>query len=393
MKTPVLFLSALGLGLILAVIVEEQRHAGQMDAQRAAWEQEKARLETESNRREARRSPGSRPAMESARQEPGAVGPSAQSLLNELADLPVNEGDTRATRQMLAALEQLSRLGPKALPAIRQFLITGTDRTYLPAGNRARRNVKGLVNALVPVSLRMGLFDLLRQTGGKEAEGILVEALGRTRDGLELAFLTEILEEMSPGTYKSEALAAAGRLLEEGASADRDMIFEVMRRFGDTSYVETAQRQIVRPDGHVDGAALRYLQQSLGVQSMALVSRYYQDTRLSEPGSKEPLARVALSYVGANEQALDLFHTAVLDPALLPDQKRNLVEDLNEDGIANRKNPTPEDLQIIANRYALTQSYLQQDYVRNDRLLNEAFHEADKDLRNMLDRAAATPAK
>jgi len=41
----------------------------------------------------------------------------------------------------------------------------------------------------------------------------------------------------------------------------------------------------------------------------------------------------------------------------------------------------------------LTQSYLQTDYVQNDKILNAAFREADKDLRNMLQRAAAKPAK
>ncbi|BCU79518.1 hypothetical protein llg_42330 [Luteolibacter sp. LG18] len=371
------------------MIVEEHRYAGQIEAQRSAWELEKGRLEAALNGRGAKRDSGSRVIVESGRSAPEAAGPSAPFLLNQLANLPFSEGNARSTRQMLAALEQLSRIGPQALPAIRQFLAGGSDVTYVPPGNKARRNLKSLVDALVPASLRIALFDQVRHTGGKDAEGILVEALGRTRNGLEVAYLTQILEEMAPGTYKEDALAAAGRLLKEGAAADREMLFDVMKRFGDTSYVAAAQSQIIQSDGQVDQAALRYLQQSLGAQSVALVSRYYQDARLSEPGSKEPLARAALAYVGANEQALDLFHTALFDQSLMPDQKRNLVEDLNEGGLANRRSPTPEDLQIISNRYALTQYYLQQDYVRNDRVLNGAFHEADKDLRNMLDRAAA----
>jgi hypothetical protein len=82
-----------------------------------------------------------------------------------------------------------------------------------------------------------------------------------------------------------------------------------------------------------------------------------------------------------------------LDQALKPDHRRELVEDLNRDGISNGKNPTPDDLNIISRRYNLTQSYLQTDYVQNDKILNAAFREADKDLRNMLQRAAAKPAK
>ncbi len=59
--------------------------------------------------------------------------------------------------------------------------------------------------------------------------------------------------------------------------------------------------------------------------------------------------------------------------------------------MSNTRNPTPEDLKIIANRYALTQTYLQQDYVKNDKVLDAAFREANKDLANMLQRAGVAP--
>jgi hypothetical protein len=248
-----------------------------------------------------------------------------------------------------------------------------------------------MVNALVPSTLRLALFDLVAQVGGKDAEAILAENLGSTRRGLEVAYLSELLEQIAPGNHRDEVVSAATRLLAKGDAADRGLLFEIMRSLGDTSYAATAQREMIQPDGRLDRDAVRYLQQALGPKSLALVARSYQDPRLVEPGSKEPLARVALTYVGADPQAIALFHTALLDPSLLPDQKRNLVEDLNQDGISNRKAPTPEDLQIMTKRYELTQAYLQQEYVQNDATLNAAFREADKDLRKMLERAAASP--
>jgi len=232
----------------------------------------------------------------------------------------------------------------------------------------------------------------VRQIGGPDAEAILAESLAGSGRGLEVAYLTHVLEEMAPGKYRDTALAAARNLLASGTTSERDYLFDMLRRFSDTTYVGTAQAQLVQPDGKVDRSALRYVQQTLGEQSVALAAQLYQDSRLTEPGSKEPLARLALAYVGANQQAGDLFHTAVLDPTLLPDQKRELVEDLNQDGLSNKKAPTPEELKIIANRYALTQAYLQEEYVQNDKVLNAAFREADKDLRNMLQRAAAAAA-
>ena len=390
MKKPTVLLVVLSLGLLLMALFASIRHAGLLETQRLAWESEKTKLVAALKRAELRRDGNSPSDTASIRvmPDPTASGPNAQALLNQLAGMSVTNGEPRSIRPVLVLLEQLSRMGPKALPAVRRFLASGTDVTYIPSDGKRLRDVKSLVNALVPLSLRVALFDMVAQTGCKEAETILAENLSLTRSGLEVAYLSEILGTMAPGTYQEAAISAATNLLASGTASDRNILFDVMRNLGDTSYVASAQREMVKPDGTVDSGALRYLQQALGQQSVALAVRSYQDARLSEPGSKEPLARVALSYVGANAQALDLYHTALLDPSLLPDQKRNLVEDLNQDGITNRKAPTPEDLQIIAKRYELTQAYLQQGYVQNDPVLNAAFREADKDLRKMLERAA-----
>jgi hypothetical protein len=212
-----------------------------------------------------------------------------------------------------------------------------------------------------------------------------------------VACLTQLLEEMAPGKYRDVALAAAQALLARGLAdgagrLHRDYLFSVLRRFNDASFASTAQAQLVQADGRIDRSALRYLQQSLGEQSVAIAAQLYKDGRITEADSREPLARVALAYVGASEQAVQLFHTAITDPTLKPAQRRELVLDLDQDGLQNDKTPTPADVPIVANRLALTQSYLQQAYVQNDSLLSRAFLEANKDLQKLLDRAAAAAA-
>jgi len=377
-----------------AMIVKRQQ-AARFDRERAAlqaaWEAEKADLEAALDKARARRA-GFTPLPVPVAPAASVAVPDAQTLLKQLAGWQVAPGQGRALRQVLVLLEQLTQLGPPALPAIRQFLASGQDVAFSSPGGKGPRDVKSLVDALVPFSLRFALFDVVRQIGGEEAEQILAENLSRTRRGLEVAYLTQTLEAIAPGKYQETALTAARNLLASVPAAERDCLYDVLRRFSDTSYVATAQAQVIQPNGQVDRSALRYLQQTLGEQSVPLAAQLYQDNRLTEPGSKEPLARVALAFVGANQQAGELFHTAVLDQALLPDQKRELVEDLNQDGLSNKKAPTPEELKIIANRYALTQTYLQQDYVQNDKVLSAAFREADKDLRNMLQKAAAAAA-
>lgn len=311
-----------------------------------------------------------------------------RSLLNQLAGMSVTEGSPKTIRPVLVALEQLSRLGPKALPEIRRFLATGEDARYLPENPKRLREVRSMVNALVPATLRLALFDVVAQAGGEEADSIVVESIASTRRGLELAYLSEL---SGSGNHHDATIAAATRLLADGDPADRGILYEILGSLKDTSSIASARSQMIRPDGKIDRDALRYLQQTLGPQSVALAARAYQDPRLNEPGSKEPLARTALAFVGADPQALQLFHTALMDSSLHPDQKRELVEDLNQDGIANRKSPTEADLQVITNRYQLTQSYLQEAYVQGDPTLSAAFREADKDLRMLLERAAAAP--
>lgn len=323
---------------------------------------------------------------------PARSGP--EELLNELAAIQVTPGpgQARAQYRILALLDQLAQSGSTALPAIREFLAANRDVAYTNAGRNNGRGGSG--NMVLPPSLRMGLFDVVRQIGGTEGEQVLSEAVTATGRSVELAYLSQLLEEMSPGKYRDATLTAARNLLAGGKITDateRNQLYDLLVQAKDTSLVSSAQAGLIQADGKVDGSALHYLQQTLGEKSVALAAQTFQDKRVVDADSREALGRLALNFVGANDQALELFHQAALDPQLKPDQRRNLVEDLNQDGLSNPRNPTPEDLKVIANRYALTQTYLQQDYVKNDKTLNAAFQEANKDLAKMLERAGATP--
>ncbi|MCL5995562.1 MAG: hypothetical protein M1546_05835 [Chloroflexi bacterium] len=125
---------------------------------------------------------------------------------------------------------------------------------------------------------------MVRQIGGDEAKNILAEALAQTKHGVELAYVTQLLEELSPGEYRDTALTAARGLLASATGGDRDYLFSMLQQFGDTSYASTAQAQLVQADGKVDRSALRYLQQTLGEQSVALAAQTYRDARVTRNG-------------------------------------------------------------------------------------------------------------
>ena len=78
-------------------------------------------------------------------------------------------------------------------------------------------------------------------------------------------------------------------------------------------------------------------------------------------------------------------HLAINDPSLSANARQNLIEDLNEDGLSDPRNPTLlDDLPVIKYRIELIE-YLA-PYAM-DKVNADAFDEAHKNLVNMANRA------
>ncbi len=97
----------------------------------------------------------------------------------------------------------------------------------------------------------------------------------------------------------------------------------------------------------------------------------------------EPIAREALNYVGMDTEAEAVWTSAINDPSLSPHDRKNLIEDLNENGFADPNHPTPNDLPLIESRLALIEDMAPDSM---DAVNAAAFAEAYKDLTEMHDR-------
>ena len=95
----------------------------------------------------------------------------------------------------------------------------------------------------------------------------------------------------------------------------------------------------------------------------------------------DPIARAALSSVGADPAADKYWMNAINDPTLPAEERKDLIEDLNEDGLSDPKNPSPQDLPLILNRLQLIEELAPHAM---DQVNSDAFAEAQKDLNNML---------
>ncbi len=97
------------------------------------------------------------------------------------------------------------------------------------------------------------------------------------------------------------------------------------------------------------------------------------------------MARTALSFVGTVPEAELVWVAAINDPTVPPEERKDLIEDLNEDGFADPKHLTPDDLPLVLNRIELIEKYAT---TAMDEVNAAAFAEAYKDLLNMRDRLA-----
>jgi hypothetical protein len=375
---------AFAAGSIIISKRQADRHAAQLAEERALWAAEKAALEEALDTARARAATTTAPFVIPTTPAPVSTRLSPTEIISKLQT--IRGGSPRQFREAVYWLTELTQHGTAALPPIREFLARNQDFDLDVAGFSQGRILS--LNFVLPPSLRFGLFDVLRQIGGDEAEQILAEALNRTGRGVEVLFLTRVLQDMAPNKYRDPALTIARDLLASTTPSftspldrsHRDNLFSVLAMYNDGSFSGTAQAQLVQADGQIDRSALKYLQQVLGPQSVAIAEQAYQDPRVSDSAKKEPLARLALTFVGADQQANQFYERAINDPVMNPSHRKNLIEDLNEDGL-NFRNLTQQDLPLIKNRLSLIDQLAPGAM---DKVNAAAFQEAKKDLINMV---------
>lgn len=93
-----------------------------------------------------------------------------------------------------------------------------------------------------------------------------------------------------------------------------------------------------------------------------------------------PDAREALGYVGADPIAEAVWAMAINNPDMPPKVRKDLIEDLNEEGFPDPKHITPDDLPLIWSRLLLIEQHAPEAM---DEVNAAAFMEAYKDLVKM----------
>lgn len=277
-----------------------------------------------------------------------------KEILDKLMQLKPPSGSARyaSIREIIHHLESLGEIGPGALPSIRAFLKQNVDVSYERERERPQNadgtpqtaggpgqggpgggerggfgggpppwaggggNELPRTEDYYPYSLRIGLFDVVKKIGGTEAENMLAEALQTTGRGVEVAHLTQLLEDIAPNKYAAFAIAAAKDLLANPLTIENPTrldemskmyLYAILRKYNDTTFVATAQQLVIQADGRVDRSALAYLTSTLKEQSAAMLYSMYNDPRLTNNLDKASIATSALNYVGMSTTSDQMF--------------------------------------------------------------------------------------
>jgi len=372
MKLFVTLMVAAGLGFTAAwFTVSNQltrQHKVRLAARQLAWQQERqALLQQLESARRSRPSPVIVEAQVPPAEPTIPSNGSAAEIMERLKKFRLGGPQGQSARQLIFYLESLAQLGTDAVPVIRDFLARNEDIEFAGDG-RGRES-------LIPASLRLGLFDVLRRIGGPEAEGLLADVLKTTGRGLEVLTVARTLEEMAPGKYRDIAIASALELLANPITVanpgrldrrSREHLLELLATLKDTSYVALAQTQVVRPDGGIDVTALRYLERTMPEQYLSYVQQAYNDPRTT-PEQKEPLVNAVIQRAGQSAQANEMLYSMVMDEGLPKRWREEAIRELDAEGI-NEDNPGAQDLPIIQSRQQVLAA-MRPD-VRDPQLLN-----------------------
>jgi hypothetical protein len=354
---------------------------------------------------------------------------SSEDILNDLLNVKLDSENERNTalRMVVFKLETLRLRGNLAVPAIRAFLGRNVDVDYSPpenqnanasnanggganAGNNngnnngrnngggfggfggrnggfgffgSARRARDLNNLrtdwVVPPSLRLGLVGTLKEIGGPEAEQAMAEMLSSTGRGVEVAYLTVMLEEIAPGKYRDAAISAAKELLENPPSVDspdrldelsKSYLYGVLEFYHDTSFAINAEQMLVGADGRLDQDAMDYLSTVLKDQSVSALYAAYENSNLSNQFDKMTLSREILNYTGQNDQANALFKETLNNPDLDSRFKALTIIQQAGGGFGPFASQAPTDPQVISGRIALLNSVAAQ--YANDPVISQA---------------------
>ena len=283
---------------------------------------------------------------------------SAPDIIEELIGIKMTASNRLAGHRRLSFLfESLAEHGDKAVPYIQDFLRKMEDVDFTIDQLSAKdldkekeywrsRIINVPLEFEYPPSLRIGLIDILAEIGGPNAQDAIAEVLTSSGRGFEVAYSANKLRSMlGRDAYREEALNVAQDLLatpieiiggNKFDAASKQYLFTVLKMYGDKTFVQTAQGQLINEEGRIDRSVLSYFENIGGGRATDAVVQAMKNGQLRESDMRE-MARVAVQGVGQNNvQADSLFQDIMTSDAYSLDVKMEAIRSMdNSEDLTN----------------------------------------------------------
>ena len=282
---------------------------------------------------------------------------SAPEIIEELMELKMTAARRVNQRRLGFLFESLAEQGDTAVPHIRDFLRKMEDVDFI-IDQRSEKDIdkekehwrSRLVNVPLefeyPPSLRIGLIEILAEIGGPDAQDAIAEVLTSSGRGFEVAYSANKLRSMlGKDAYRDEALNVAHDLLTDPIdivggnkfdAASKQYLFAVLKMYGDKTFVQTAQAQLINEEGRIDRSVLSYFENIGGGRAIDAVVQAMQSGQLRETDMRE-MARVAVQGVGQNNVEADsLFQDIMTSDQYSLDVKMETIRSMdNSEDLTN----------------------------------------------------------
>jgi hypothetical protein len=240
-----------------------------------------------------------------ARSAQTAITP-AQQLIDELLWLLDQPYSTATASQFQFLLAQLADQGDAAVPAIREFLMSGADQS-LAAEVTLRHS-----------SFRLALIDTLHKAVSEQAQSVSLELLRTEISAQEFVALSGYLEKQDPGFYQAEIELAGRRLLARASDLDNVELGPVYQLLGEAGATSVAELSQTPPHlKHYASVSLALLPDGKGVP--ALLDELWQSD-LTFNNQQDRLKLKLLAQVAAEQPEAAAMLAELVSLDLIPDR-------------------------------------------------------------------------
>lgn len=146
------------------------------------------------------------------------------------------------------------------------------------------------------------------------------------------------------------------------------------------SHSEAASARVEKlpAEGRLTGQLTNWVERP--IDAVLIHTNQHRKSNFGKEPALDPLARLSLRSVGADAESEAYWMLAINDPELPANERKDLIEDLNQDGLSDPKHPSAQDRLLILNRIQLIEDLAPSAM---DQVNASAFAEAYKDLLNL----------